>query len=286
MVMFKSLFVNLSLIIAKFIGGFLFRSAGLIADAVHSFSDFLSDVMIIIGLRHSNKPPDSEHPIGHGKIEYILSLFLGVSILFMAYRLTVSLIAGLGEAPMVPRLAAIFVSLGVITVKLVLARYITVKAVELESQALSASGRESYADVLGSVIVIIGIVIGVIGDNYDLPLLVYGDTAAAFIIVTLVIRVAIVVIHDAIQSLMGQSASEPVLKKTREKAESVDGVISVDKLTMIVYGHYYQVMVDIRVDGTLSVDEGHEIARNVKKELEKNKKIGHVIVHVNPEVES
>jgi len=74
--MLRSFFVNITMIIVKVIGGFAVNSAALIADAVHSTSDLFSDVLVLLGLRESQKPPDSEHPLGHGKIEYVLSIFL------------------------------------------------------------------------------------------------------------------------------------------------------------------------------------------------------------------
>ncbi len=267
----------------KVFGGVLFGSAALIADALHSFSDFLSDILVIFGLRHSNKPPDAEHPIGHGKIEYVLSLFLGMMVLFMAYQVFYNLFANIGETPVVPSIYGMGIAGGVIIAKLFLARYLLFKAENLESQVLKASGQESFTDVLGSVVVIIGIALALIGARINNDLLLYGDLLAAFVIGLFILRVAILIIVDAVRSMIGKSAPKTTLQKTKDIAESIEGVIRVDKLTMIVYGHYYQVLVDIRVDGTISVKEGHDVANEVKRALLSEKNIGHVIVHVNPE---
>jgi len=101
----------------------------------------------------------------------------------------------------------------------------------------------------------------------------------------LIIKIGFQIIYDAIQYLMGKQASEAVLNATRERAEHISGVQGIDKLEMITYGHYYQVIIDIRVDGRLSVAKGHDIASAVKTVLKEDKKISHVTVHVNPEVE-
>ena len=283
-VMIKSFVVNAGLIILKALGGIFFASTALIADAIHSLSDFLSDTLVLIGLKHSNKPPDEEHPFGHGKIEYVLSLLLGVGILFIAYQLITHVIGTLRETPTAPSLHAVYVAIGVIVIKVLLARYILVKAKRLDSQVLKASASESYSDALGSAVVVLGIGLGVLGAAFNIPALLYGDALAALVIVIFIVRIAFMIIADAIRSILGKSASKPILDETRAVCESVGGVRQVDKLRMIVYGHYYQVMVDIRVDGNITVKEGHDIASAVKKKLKKSKKIGHVIVHVNPEV--
>ena len=80
MIMRKSLFVNIGLVIIKIISGIFFNSIALIADGVHSLSDLLSDVFVILGIRHSVKPADEDHPFGHGKFEYVLSFILGLTI--------------------------------------------------------------------------------------------------------------------------------------------------------------------------------------------------------------
>lgn len=282
-VMYRSFFVNAILIFAKIIGGVFFRSSALVADGIHSLSDFLSDVLVIFGLKHSQKPPDKEHPFGHGKIEYVLSLFLGMMIAGIAYQLTRHIIASFFEDPVLPSLLAAVVSLVVIVMKLGLARYIMHYATRLDSQVLKASAQESFTDVLGSVVVIFGILLSVFSEYFTLGPLAYADNFAAILIVALIIRVALVIIIDAVKSILGKSASKETLQSTKDTIQAIEGVHKVDKLTMIVYGHYYQVMVDIRVDGSQTVKQGHDIATDVKTILMKNKKIGHVTVHVNPE---
>ncbi len=284
-VMKRSLAVNVSLIAAKFIGGFLARSAAMVADGVHSLTDTLSDILVIVGLRQSRKPPDKEHPIGHGKVEYVLSLFLGMGVLFIAYELLISVVAGFGGTPEAPSFYGVFVIGAVIVSKFILARYILSQANILDSQVLHASGQESFTDMLGSCVVLVGIVLATIGDRYGIGFLLYADAFAAIFIVIFIVKVAVSILSSSVRSILGKSASKEVLQSTKDIIEEVDGVRTVDRLTMIVYGHYYQLMVDIRVDGDLSVKEGHDIAHDVRNRLEKIDRIKHIIVHVNPEVE-
>ncbi len=284
-VMIKSFVVNVFLICLKLLGGLLFQSVALIADAFHSLSDFLSDIMVIFGLKQSNKPADKEHPIGHGKVEYILSLFLGMMILFFVYQLITHQITNIRGDVRIPSLYALAVIAIVVVSKLALSQYISHWGETLNSQILKASAQESFTDVLGSVVVLVGVMMSVMGDHFNIGVLRYADQIAAFVIILFVLKVAIKILVDAIRSLLGKSASKHTLKATKAIAESIDGVIVVDKLTMIVYGHYYQVLVNIKVNADLTVKAGHDIAQNVKDRLLKEHNIGYVTVHVNPEVD-
>ncbi len=284
-VMIKSLIVNFILIVIKLIGGLTFNSAALVADAMHSISDFFTDILIVFGLKQSNKPPDEEHPLGHGKIEYVVSLLLGLGIVFIAYQIVRTMIITLLNSPSIPSIVAIIIPIGVIVIKGILARYIMQRGKVLHSQALIASASESYADMLSSIIVLLGILLAAIGTEFNIGYLQYADSVGAILIGVLILRVAYKIIKDAIISILGKSAPSDILEETKRIVETLDGVYRVDNLRMIVYGHYYQALISIRVDGNLSVKKGHDIASMVKRKMKKNPKISHVLVHVNPEVE-
>ncbi len=284
--MAKSFLVNASLIVIKGAGGFLFFSTALIADAFHSLSDLVSDTLVIFGVRQTKKPPDREHPIGHGKIEYVLSIFLGFVVLFIAYQIGRQAVAVFGDTPTAPSIYALVVVVFVIASKLLLSRYLLARADVLHSQVLKASGKESFVDVLGSVVVLLGVSFGYLGGRTGVTWLLYADSVAALLVILFIIRVAISILADSVSSIIGKNAPESVIEETKNHIEQIEGVRGVDKLTMLVYGHYYQVMVDIRVDGSKSVAEGHEIAHEVRNRLRAEKQIQHITVHVNPEVES
>jgi len=284
-VMQKSFVVNFSLIVLKIVTGFLFKSSALIADGIHSLSDFLSDIFVIIGIRHSAKPADEEHPFGHGKFEYVISIFIGVSILFLSYQLITNVISNIREEASVPSVLTLIVATSVIVIKLLLSKYLLSKSERLDSQVLRSSGKESLSDVISSLVVFIGAGLGILGGTFNIGWLLYADSVAALLIGLFIIKVGIEIIVEAVQLILGKSAKAPVLKATKIRANSVKGVIKVDHLDMIMYGHYFQVMIDIRVNGSISVKEGHDIAHEVKKVLQKDERICHVIVHVNPDKE-
>lgn len=282
-IMIRSFLVNIFLVVFKIISGIFFNSYALIADGVHSISDLLSDVFVILGIRHSLKPADDEHPFGHGKFEYVLSFILGLSILFIAYNLGRSVILNFNNAVKVPSIITLIIVVAVVIIKLYLARYLLKKGKELDSQIISASGKESLTDVFSSIVVFFGIGSVIIGEIFDIAWLLKGDKVASIIIAIFIIRIGFQIIYDSIKSMQGKSVNKEVCEEYRKFIIELDGVIDVDHIVMIAYGPYYQALIDIRVDGNKTVTEGHEIAENVTKELYSNEKICHVVVHVNPE---
>ncbi len=282
-IMRKSFIVNVFLVVFKIISGMLFNSLSLIADGIHSVSDLLSDVFVILGIRHSVKPPDDDHPFGHGKFEYILSLFLGLSIITIAYNLGKNVIINFNEVPRIPQTISLVIVVLVVVIKLYLAKYLIQKGKEMDSEIISASGKESLTDVFSSVVVFVGILSVLIGNHFKLDFLLKGDKIASIIIALFIVKIGIEIILSSIRSLQGHTVKQEIQKFYLDLINEVNGVIKVDHLDMIAYGPYYQALVEIRVKGTISVTEGHDIAQEVTEKLNNNEKICHIIVHVNPE---
>jgi len=284
-VMRKSFFGNIFLVVLKIISGFLFSSVALIADGVHSTSDLLSDVFVILGIRHSLKPADEDHPLGHGKFEYVLSFILGLTIIGIAYGLGRSVIIHFNDEPIIPNIVSLVIVVIVVVLKLILSRYLIRKGKELDSEIISASGKESLTDVFSSGVVFVGIIGVLLGEQLNITWLLKGDKVASILIALFIVRIGLVIIWEAIASLQGRAVKKEVQDVYRSMINQTKGVITVDHLDMIAYGPYYQALVDISVDATISVKEGHDIAKNVSERLAKDEKICHVIVHVNPEGE-
>ena len=282
-IMKKSFIVNIFLVLVKILTGIFFNSVALIADGIHSISDLLTDVFVIMGIGHSLKPADDEHPFGHGKFEYVLSLMLGIFILIIAYNLGKEVIINYSEPVVVPGIISLIVVIFVVIVKLFLARYLIRKGEEEDSQIIKASGKESFTDVFSSIVVFVGILAVLIGERFEIGILLKGDKIASVIIALFIINIGIRIIYDAITALQGKAANPKISLEYKEVINNVEGVISVDKIDMITYGPYYQALVEIKVDGNISVKKGHDIAESVSKILNNDEKICHVVVHVNPE---
>lgn len=282
-VMKKSFIVNIFLVVLKIISGLLFNSVALIADGVHSVSDLLSDVFVILGIRHSSKPADEDHPFGHGKFEYVLSFILGLSIITIAYNLGKNVVVNFNDTPLIPDTIGLFIVVIVVVLKLLLAKYLMNQGKILDSEIISASGKESFTDVISSLVVFVGILSVILGDRFNNDILLKGDKVASILIALFIVKIGIEIILNAIRSLQGKAVKQEVNVFYRKVIKEIEGVIDVDHLDMIAYGPYYQALVDIRVDGNITVKEGHDIAKRVSEHLYKDEKINHVIVHVNPE---
>ena len=284
MVMRKSFLVNIVLVVLKILSGIFFNSVALIADGVHSISDLLSDVFVILGIRHSGKPADDDHPFGHGKFEYVLSFILGLSIITIAYNLGKNVILNFDEEPLVPSTISLGIVVIVVVVKLILARYLIREGEKMDSEIISASGKESFTDVISSVVVFIGILSVILGKQLDIEILLKGDKLASILIALFIVKIGIEIIFNAIKSLQGKAVKPEINNFYLKMIEEVEGVIAVDHLVMVAYGPYYQAIGEIRVDGYITVHEGHDIAEAVTEVLYNDEKISHVVIHVNPEV--
>lgn len=282
-IMQKSFIVNILLVIVKIISGILFNSVALIADGIHSISDLLSDVFVILGIKHSLKPADEDHPFGHGKFEYILSLFLGLSIIFIAYNLGMEVIRNFDTVTQIPKAITLGIVLIVVIVKFILARYLITEGNKLDSEIIRASGKESLSDVISSAVVFVGVVSVLLGNHFNINWLLYGDKISSIIIALFIIRIGVIIILDAIKHLQGKTVNIEICKEYKQIITKVKGVSKVDKLDMISYGPYYQAIIEISVQADITVKEGHDIAHTVQEELLKSEKICHVSIHVNPE---
>lgn len=282
-IMKKSFFVNIFLIVVKIISGIFFGSVALIADGVHSISDLMSDVFVILGIGHSFKPADDEHPFGHGKFEYILSLILGLFIILIAFNLGKEVILYFNEPVVIPKMITLAVVILVVIVKLYLARYLIKKGKEVDSQIIKASGQESLTDVFSSIVVFVGILGVMIGEATHLDFLLKGDKIASIIIALFIVKIGLQIVFEAIVALQGKAVSKKISDLYHQAILDVPGVINVDNLDMIAYGPYYQALVDISVNASITVKQGHDIALKVSEALYKDEKICHVVVHVNPE---
>lgn len=285
-IMRKSFIVNILLVIIKIISGLIFSSVSLIADGVHSISDLMSDVFVLLGIKHSLKPADEDHPLGHGKFEYILSLFLGLSVIFIAYNLAKSVIQNFNVNTDIPNKIVLLVVLLVVVIKLILARYLIKEGNKHDSEIIKASGKESFSDVISSAVVFIGVISVLAGDAFGIEWLKYGDKVSSIIIAVFIIRIGIVIIIDAIKHIQGTAVKKEICQSYKQQIEEVQGVVKCDQLLMISYGPYYQAIVEIKVNGDISVKDGHKIAHSVQEELLSSEKICHVSIHVNPEDKS
>lgn|SRR5699024_2160858 len=277
---------NLILAIVKGVGGILGNSRALIADAFHSASDVISSIAVLIGVKAAQKPPDSEHPYGHGKAENIAALIVAFLLFVIGFEILTDAISFIWtdaegqEAASVYVLYIVFLS---IVVKEALFQYKNRLGKRINSPAVIADAWHHRSDAISSVIALIGIGLSIWGANSDIPYLHYFDPIASAVIAVIIMWMGFSLGKEAVKVSLEIVLDEEEAKKFFETVYEVDGVKRIDSLHARSHGSYVIIDTKIGVDSTITVDEGHDIAAAVKASLlENHADIQDVYVHVNP----
>lgn len=277
------IFTNLTLAFVKGITGAVGNSYALIADAIESLSDVITSIIVYSGLRIAVKPPDEDHPYGHGKAEPITAAVVSIALMIAAVVIIIQSIHEIVTPHKAPAAFTLYVLAGVIFVKEGLFRFVFKVGESIESGAVKSDAWHHRSDAITSGAVFIGISIALIGgDGYE-----SADDWSALIASFIIIFNAYRLFKPAVKELMDSSPSPEVQDKIRTKALKVDGVIALDKCRIRKMGFDYYVDLDIIVDGEISVRTGHDIAHEVKDRLKKGiPEIANVLVHVEPNDEN
>ncbi len=279
-----SIIVNLLLAAFKFVAGALGHSGAMISDAVHSSSDVLGSLIVIVGVKLSEKASDKDHPYGHERMENVASLLLAgilaaagfaigkealVSILDGSYRTAVS--------PGVLALAAAIVS---IVVKEALFWYTLINAKKIRSGALKAEAWHHRSDALSSV----GALIGIGGALLGVPVM---EPIASIVICLFILKVAVDIFRESVDKMVDHACDAETEEKLRRCAAAEEGVIQVDMIRTREFGRRIYVDLEISADGSLTLHEAHGIAQRVHDRIETGfPDVKHIMVHVNPAEEA
>jgi len=275
---------NLLLVGFKFIAGTVGHSGAMLADAVHSLSDFLTDVVVLIFVGISAKPQDESHDFGHGKFETIATLFIGLALVAAAIGIVVSGAGKLadwlqGEDLPSPGMMALWGALVSIAVKEILYQYTARKGRKLESKAVVANAWHHRSDALSSIGAAIGIGGAILLGNRWTVL----DPLASIVVGAMLVKVAWDLLAPSIGELTEQSLPDSTEKEIIGLIESVEGVCQPHNLRTRRIGNRIAAEVHIRLDGALSLNEAHEkasaIERLFKEHFGEN---AHIIIHMEP----
>ena len=271
---------NVILTAFKLFAGIYGRSGAMVSDAVHSLSDVFATFIAFLGTIMAKRPADEQHPYGHERLECIASVMLGLILLATGIGIGKTglqiILSGHYETLTAPGTIALVAAIVSIITKEGMFRYTKHYAAILKSSAFMADAYHHRSDALSS----IGSLIGIGGAMLGFPVL---DSVASVIICFFIIKVAYSIIKDAIQNMMDESCGEDYDKNLKDFIEDQDGVEGVDSVQSRRFGNKVYVDLEIRVDGSKTVSEGHEIAENVHDMVEKSfPEIKHIMVHVNP----
>ena len=276
--------VNVVLLLFKFVAGILGHSAAMVADAVHSLSDFVTDIVVLVFVRISGKPKDKSHDYGHGKYETLAMTLIGVALLAVAigiiYSGTTNILSWInGETLEAPGMLALWAALLSIVLKEGVYRYSMVKARELNSQAVEANAWHHRSDALSSV----GTAIGIGGAIFLGQRWTVLDPMASVIVGSFIVKVSVDLLRKGVGDLMEQSLPDAVEEEILKLVASLPGDVKPHDLRTRRLGNHYAIELHILMDGDISLCEAHDKASEVEDLLRDHYgKETHVVVHVEP----
>ncbi|WP_100406585.1 cation diffusion facilitator family transporter [Bacillus solitudinis] len=273
---------NIVLAIIKAIIGIMANSRALIADAVHSASDVVGSVVVLVGVRAAKMPPDEDHPYGHGKAESVAAIIVAVLLVIVGFEIALNAFQSFFEPVVVPKMLAIYAVLFSILVKELMFRYKYNLGKKYKSEALMVDAWHHRSDVYSSIAALIGIGAAILGGYLNIPFLVYGDALASAFVAVLIAKMAWTLGKQSIHNALDHVLHEEDTVEMKNAAANVEGVLNVDEFLAREHGHYVIVDIKIAVNPEITVREGHAIGKNVKVRLLEDKLVQDVLVHINP----
>ena len=276
--------VNIVLLLCKFVAGIVGHSAAMLADAIHSLSDFFTDIIVLVFIHISGKPQDKSHDYGHGKYETLATTLIGFALLAVAVGIIWSGASKIidwwqGEQLPAPGMLAFWVALLSIVMKEGIYRYTMVKARTYNSQALEANAWHHRSDALSS----IGTAVGIAGAIFLGNRWTVLDPIASIAVGLLIVKVSFDLLRNGIGDLTEQSLPDKMEEEMLHMVSALPGVVEPHNLRTRRIGSHYAIELHIRMDGDISLHEAHEKATEVERLLRKQYgEDTHVAVHVEP----
>ncbi|NLC69454.1 MAG: cation transporter [Clostridiaceae bacterium] len=276
--------INVALTIFKLFAGLAGNSKAMISDALHSFSDIVATVVVLIGIKIAKKPVDSEHPYGHGKTEPIAAAFVGITLAFATFAIIKGIIESIiNHSFITPSYIAVIAALVSIVVKEAMYRITYSEGKRINSISMMANAHEHRSDAFSSIGTFLGITGSIAGSRLDIPFLEYLDPLAGIIVASLIFKTAFDILKHSMKGLMDSSPGTEKINSIKDTVMNIEGVISVSWVKARYIGRHLFVDIGIGVAPFLTVEEGHDIAALAKERLMQNiKEIAEVLVHVDP----
>ena len=276
--------VNVVLLLFKFVAGIVGHSAAMVADAVHSLSDFVTDVIVLVFVHISGKPQDKSHDYGHGKYETLAMTLIGIALLVVAIGILYSGATKIyawtnGEQLEAPGTVALWAALLSVLLKEAVYQYSMVKARQLNSQVLAANAWHHRSDALSS----IGTAIGIGGAIFLGQHWAVLDPIASLVVGAFIVKVAVDLLRDGIGDLMEHSLPDEIEEEMLRMVGELPGVVNPHDLRTRRIGNHYAIELHILMDGDISLREAHNKASEVEDLLRaRYGEETHIAVHVEP----
>jgi len=268
---------NVAAAVFKFIMGVFTGSKGLVADAVHSVADATSSLFILIALKISGKPSDKSHPYGHGKVEYLSTLFAGLFIFICAAMIFLDALHSFKSGTHnIPSNAAIVATIICLIYSFILSSSTHCAGTMLNSPALLADSEESKTDSLASLAVLLGLIGTKLG-------FIYSDTIAALLVSLLVFHISVEMLFKGINGIMDVAVNGSILEEIKELCLDISGVEGIRALRSRSMGRKCNVDIDLDILRSKTVLEADQISEQVKRTIkEKMERVDFVFVKAFP----
>ena len=271
--------LNVLLATGKFVAGILGSSYALIADGIESLTDLGSSAVVLAGLYIARRPPDENHPYGHGKAEPLAAVFVALGLFGAAVAIAVESIHEIKTPHSLPRPWTLLVLAVVVLVKELLFRYVFRIGGEVGSTAVKTDAWHHRSDAITSGLAFVGISVALAGGQGWAS----ADDWAALLASGVIAYNAYLLLRPAVGELSDVAPDGSLLDETREAALAVQGVIAVEKGYVRKLGFDYYIDLHVIVNGDISVREGHRIAHEVKNAIrERFPRVADVLIHIEP----
>ncbi|WP_419630013.1 cation diffusion facilitator family transporter, partial [Thiolapillus sp.] len=271
--------VNVILSVVKVVVGVIGNSQALIVDGIHSLSDLMTDILVLVASRHASHGPDENHPYGHGRFETAATLALGAFLVLVAGGIMWDSVERLmrGGDAQSPEAIALYAALFSILANEALYWYTIVVARRINSELLRANAWHHRSDAVSSIVVLIGVGGAMLGHGWL-------DLAAALIVGAMVAKIGWDLGWSAMRELVDESLEEDKVDEIRTIIRNIPGVRSLHMLRTRRQGHEAMADVHVQVAPWISVSEGHMISIAVEEQIKDNiEEIADVTVHIDPE---
>lgn len=274
-----SIIGNTALALIKGLTGYFGNSYALIADAIESTTDIFSSLLVLFGIKYSNRPADKNHPYGHGRAEPLITFLVVGFLITSATIIAYESIININTPHDLPKPYTLIVLGAIIIWKEISYRLVYKKGVQTNSSALKADAWHHRSDAITSLAAFIGISIALFfGKGYE-----SADDWAALFASFFILYNSYLIFRPALGEIMDEHFYDDLIEEIRNISISVDGVIDTEKCFIRKSGMKYHVDLHAIVNARLTVKEGHEIAHRLKDTLkERIPELGHILIHIEP----
>jgi len=269
-----NLWANLGLLIVKLIGGMFGRSQALIADAVHSLSDVIIAILLIVGLKVSSAPPDDDHHWGHGNIEFIVSAIIGTLLVCTAITITIVSLATIIRGDIYnPGILAVWAAAISVVANEIMFRHSLCAGEQMDSPAMIANAWENRADVYSS----LAVMVGVFGARIGFVVL---DPIAAIIVGIMIAKNGLKTLVSGVKGITDSSFdNKAMLSQLKKMVMKEEGVIDISKLRGRKVGQKVWIDIETMFEPQMKVSEVKKTIDVIKKNvMEQFDRIGDVVI--------